>query len=105
MMKKLTLAVAISTLVVTGCANMSNTQKGATIGAIAGAVIGKGTGDHDKSRYVWGAVAGALAGGAIGAYMDKQEQEFREELAGSGVQVIRDGDNIQIGRASCRERV
>lgn len=96
MMKKLTLAVAISTLVVTGCANMSNTQKGATIGAIAGAVIGKGTGDHDKSRYVWGAVAGALAGGAIGAYMDKQEQEFREELAGSGVQVIRDGDNIRL---------
>ncbi|GAB3287460.1 OmpA family protein [Pseudidiomarina andamanensis] len=96
MMKKLAVAVAVSSLVVTGCANMSNTQKGATIGAIAGAVIGKGTGDHDKSRYVWGAVAGAIAGGAIGAYMDKQEREFREELAGSGVQVIRDGDNIRL---------
>lgn len=96
MMKKLTLAVAVSTLVVSGCANMSNTQKGATIGAVAGAVIGKGTGDHDKSRYVWGAVAGALAGTAIGAYMDKQEQEFRDELAGSGVQVIRDGDSIRL---------
>lgn len=96
MMKKLAVAVAVSSLVVTGCANMSNTQKGATIGAIAGAVIGKGTGDHDKSRYVWGAVAGAIAGGAIGAYMDKQEQEFRDELAGSGVQVIRDGDNIRL---------
>lgn len=96
MFKKLALAVAISSLAVSGCANMSNTQKGATIGAIAGAVIGKGTGDHDKSRYVWGAVAGAIAGGAIGAYMDKQEQEFRDELAGSGIEVIRDGDNIRL---------
>lgn len=95
-MKKLVLAVAVSSVVVTGCANMSNTQKGATIGAIAGAVIGKGTGDHDKSRYVWGAVAGAIAGGAIGSYMDKQEQEFRESLAGSGVQVVREGDNIRL---------
>lgn len=95
-MKKLVLAVAISSLTMAGCANMSNTQKGATIGAIAGAVIGKGTGDHDKSRYVWGAVAGAIAGGAIGAYMDRQEEEFRESLAGSGVQVIRDGDTIRL---------
>jgi len=95
-MKKLVLAVAISSLTVVGCANMSNTQKGATIGAIAGAVIGKGTGDHDKSRYVWGAVAGAIAGGAIGAYMDRQEEEFRESLAGSGVEVIRDGDTIRL---------
>lgn len=95
-MKKLVLAVAVSSFVVTGCANMTNAQKGATIGAIAGAVIGKGTGDHDKSRYVWGAVAGAIAGGAIGAYMDKQEQEFRESLAGSGIEVIREGDNIRL---------
>lgn len=95
-MKKLVLAVAVSSLVATGCANMTNAQKGATIGAIAGAVIGKGTGDHDKSRYVWGAVAGAIAGGAIGSYMDKQEQEFRDSLAGSGVEVIREGDNIRL---------
>ena len=95
-MKNVVLAVAVSSFVVTGCANMTNTQKGAAIGAVAGAVIGKGTGDHDKSRYVWGAVAGALAGGAIGAYMDKQEQEFRDSLAGSGVEVIREGDNIRL---------
>jgi len=98
-MKKLLLVVAMSSLTLVGCesmSGMSNTQKGAAIGAITGAVVGKGTGDHDKSRYVWGAVAGAIAGGAIGAYMDKQEQEFRDELSGSGVQVIRDGDNIRL---------
>lgn len=80
-----------------GCAtNASNTQKGAGIGAVVGAIAGKGTGDNDKSRYVWGAALGALAGGAIGAYMDKQEEEFREELAQSGVEVYREGDSIRL---------
>lgn len=95
-MKKLMLVVAMSSLVASGCANMTNAQKGAAIGAVAGAVLGKGTGDHDKSRYAWGAVVGAIAGGAIGNYMDQQEEEFRQELAGSGVEVIRDGDNIRL---------
>lgn len=96
-MKKTVIAVALSTLVISGCAtNASNTQKGAGIGAVVGAILGKGTGDNDKSRYVWGAALGALAGGAIGSYMDKQEKEFREELADSGVEVIREGDNIRL---------
>ena len=95
-MKKLVLAMTMSSLALVGCENMSNTQKGASIGAVTGALLGKGTGDHDKSRYVWGAAVGALAGGAIGSYMDKQEEEFREELADSGVKVIRDGDNLRL---------
>ena len=95
-MKKFVLAMTMSTLALAGCENMSNTQKGASIGAVTGALLGKGTGDHDKSRYIWGAAVGALAGGAIGSYMDKQEEEFREELADSGVKVIRDGDNLRL---------
>lgn len=97
-MQKTILAGVLSALVLSGCANntMTNTQKGAAIGAVAGALLGKGTGDHDKSRYVWGAAVGALAGAAIGNYMDQQEQEFRDELAGSGVQVIREGDTIRL---------
>ncbi|MGS2719136.1 OmpA family protein [Paraglaciecola aestuariivivens] len=96
-MKKTFIAISLSSLIVVGCAsNTSNTQKGAGIGAVIGALAGKGTGDNDKSRYVWGAALGALAGGAIGSYMDKQEQEFRDELADSGVQVHREGDNIRL---------
>lgn len=96
-MKKTLIAAAVSTLILSGCAsNTSNTQKGAGIGAVLGALAGKGTGDNDKSRYVWGAALGALAGGAIGKYMDNQEEEFRDELAGSGVEVIREGDNIRL---------
>jgi outer membrane protein OmpA-like peptidoglycan-associated protein len=96
-MKSTIIAVAVSTLMVSGCAsNANNAQKGAGIGAVLGALAGKGTGDNDKSRYVWGAALGALAGGAVGAYMDKQEQEFRDELAESGVEVSREGDNIKL---------
>jgi len=96
-MKSTIIAAAVTTLMVSGCAsNANNTQKGAGIGAVVGALAGKGTGDNDKSRYVWGAALGALAGGAIGAYMDKQEQEFRDELADSGVGVYREGDSIRL---------
>jgi outer membrane lipoprotein SlyB len=87
-MKKTMITVMLSTLIILGCApNTSNTQKGAGIGAMLGSLAGKGTGDNDKKRYVWGAILGALAGCAIGSYMDKQEEAFREELADSGVEV------------------
>jgi outer membrane protein OmpA-like peptidoglycan-associated protein len=39
---------------------------------------------------------GALAGGAVGAYQDRQEAALRRDLAGSGVDVVRQGDNITL---------
>lgn len=94
---KRTLAFSIiaSAVVLTGC-QATNTQKGAGIGAGIGAVLGKATGDHDDKRIFIGAAIGALAGAAVGDYMDKQEQAFRDELAGSGVEVVREGDNIRL---------
>jgi outer membrane protein OmpA-like peptidoglycan-associated protein len=86
-----TLALALT---IGGCATNNNTQNGAAIGAVVGALLGKATGDNDKSRYVWGAAVGALAGSAIGNYMDKQEAALREELADTGIEVVRDGDNL-----------
>ena len=96
-MKKTMITITLSAFIITGCASdVNNAQKGAGIGAVLGALAGKGTGDNDKKRYVWGAALGALAGGAIGSYMDKQEEAFREELADSGVEVYREGDNIRL---------
>lgn len=104
-MKRLILAT--STLFFFGCTSIdpytgeqktSNTAAGAGIGAVTGAVIGAATSskkDRDKG-IITGAVAGAAVGGGIGYYMDRQEAKLRQELQGSGVQVQRDGDTINL---------
>lgn len=96
----LTFTVAACTTVdpYTGEQKTSNTAKGAGIGAVAGAIIGAATAsknDRDKA-ILQGAAAGAAAGGGIGYYMDRQEAKLREKLAGSGVQVQRDGNTINL---------
>jgi len=83
----------------TGDKKISDTTKGAGIGAATGAVIGLLTGGdaaaHRKNALIAAGV-GALAGGAIGNYMDRQQAELRHELAGTGVSVTRMGDNITL---------
>src|SRR5512145_1657652 len=98
--------VAAGALALSGCAAMEDmatnpdkekTRKGAGYGAAAGAVIGLLTGGNDKFQAAMiGAAAGALAGGAVGYYMDKQEAKLREQMAGTGVDVVRQGDNITL---------
>lgn len=78
-------AVLAASLVLGGCA--SKTLSGAAIGAAAGAVAGKSTGNHKNKRALIGAAIGALAGAAVGQYMDQQEQMFRQELQGSGIDI------------------
>ncbi|WP_085300082.1 OmpA family protein [Cognaticolwellia mytili] len=93
--KKIIISLVAFSLAATGCVS-TNQEKGAAIGAIAGAVLGKSTSNHKNKRAVWGGAIGAIAGAAIGGYMDKQEQEFRDELAGSGIEIVREGDNLRL---------
>ena len=95
MLKKYSITAIALSLVISGCAS-TNAEKGAAIGAITGAVFGKATSNHKDKRAVWGAAIGAITGAAIGNYMDEQEKAFREELSGSGIDVIREGDNIRL---------
>ncbi|BBN80160.1 porin [Pseudoalteromonas sp. A25] len=95
MNKKGFIAITLGVALVSGC-EMTNTGKGASIGAATGAVLGKATGNHKDKRIFIGAAIGAIAGAAIGDYMDKQEAAFKKELAGSGVEVIREGDNMRL---------
>lgn len=63
----------------------------------AGAIVCGLIGATRNSNSARNAAAGCGAIGAgVGAYMDHQESELREELAGSGVQVERQGDQIQL---------
>jgi len=81
----------------TGKSKVNKTTKGAAIGAAAGAVIGVLSGDGGRERRrnaLIGAGLGALTGGAVGYYMDRQEAELRQQLAGSGVSVIRQDDQV-----------
>lgn len=104
-MKNIT--VLFSALALTACTTLdpytqesktSNAAKGAGIGAVAGAVIGATTAskkDREKGA-ITGAVAGAAVGGGIGYYMDRQEMLLRQKLEGTGVRVVRDGNNIRL---------
>jgi len=64
---------------------------GAIVGALGGAIVG---GSHGRKGALIGAGVGVLAGGAVGAYMDSQEKELRQQLQGTGVSVTRQGDNL-----------
>ncbi len=96
----MTLATGCETLdPYTGESGMSNSTKGALIGAATGVVIGLASGDDAvdrRQRALIGAGAGALAGGSVGYYMDRQEAKLRAELQGTGVSVTRDGDHITL---------
>ena len=81
----------------TGEKQVSKAAIGAGAGAAAGAVVGLITGDDSRERRkhaLIGAGVGALAGGSVGYYMDVQEAKLRQKLAGTGVSITRDGDNI-----------
>ena len=106
MKKQLMIAASLSTLLLVGCTTNPYTGERETGksaiyglgGAAAGAVIGAATsGSDDRGK---GALIGATVGGAAGAgygfYADKQEARLRQELQGTGVQVVRNGDNLQL---------
>ena len=90
-------AVALSVL--SGCANMSETQdgtaRGAGIGAVAGALLGAATGGGK------GAAQGAVLGGALGAgggyiwskKMQDQRVAMEQATRGTGVAVSQTADN------------
>lgn len=107
MRTKTALLIAIAASIsLAGCAAMEDfatnpdkekTRTGTGYGAAAGAVVGLLTaGNNPFKSAMIGAAAGALVGGAAGNYMDKQEAKLRQQMAGTGVDVVRKGDNITL---------
>lgn len=80
------LAVAL-----TGCANMSDTQRSAAIGAGVGAVAGGALG-NGKGAVIGGA-AGALGGYIWSQHMQNKKAEMERATAGTGVAVTQTADN------------
>lgn len=99
MHKVMTASILIATLGLSGCANMSETQKGtakgAGIGAAAGGVIGA-IANGGKGAAIGAAVgagAGAIAGNIWSRKMEAQKQEMEQATAGTGVAVTKTSDN------------
>ncbi len=90
------LAVACATTDRYGNVTQDNATAGILAGAAAGALLGTLAGGDDRRNALIGAGVGALTGGAIGIYMDRQEEDFRQRLRGSGVTVRRVGDNLHL---------
>lgn len=71
-------------------------SKAAIYGAGAAAVCGI-IGSRESSKRARNAALGCgVVGAGVGAYMDVQEAKLREQLQGSGVSVVREGDSIRL---------
>ncbi|MCP5229137.1 OmpA family protein [Accumulibacter sp.] len=96
------LAIALAGNGLSGCANMSESQRdtgtGAAIGAAAGAVVGRATAGGHKGRST---ATGAALGAAIGAaggylwsqHMQEQKAAMEQAAQGTGVAVSQTADN------------
>jgi outer membrane protein OmpA-like peptidoglycan-associated protein len=87
-------AVAMAAMVMGGCAQLSQTQRGALIGAAggaaAGAAVGKATGSTARGAII-GAAVGGTAGALIGRQMDRQADELADAIPGATVQRVGEG--------------
>lgn len=78
----------------TGQSGASDTTKGAVVGGLAGAGIGALAGGTNGALI--GAAVGTAAGGLVGYGMDRENQELRQVLVNSGVQVQQNGNQITL---------
>jgi outer membrane protein OmpA-like peptidoglycan-associated protein len=80
---------------VTGQRRVARSAIGAGLGGIGGYLLGDLIGGRsDRTEKIAGAGIGAVAGGLAGAYMDRQEQALRRETAGTGVEIVREGNEL-----------
>lgn len=90
-----------ASVILSGCAGMSQQQRGAVIGATTGAavggVIGNQTGSTARGAII-GAVVGGAAGAVIGHQMDQQAKELQQNIPGATIQRV--GEGIAVTFAS-----
>lgn len=100
-MRKFLIGTVAVTLALSGCANMSDTQRdtatgagvGAGVGAVIGGTTGGGGGQRTATGAVLGGIAGAVAGNIWSKKMEQQKQSMEQATQGTGVQVSQTADN------------
>lgn len=91
------LVLLITALFLGGCSSLSNTEKGAVIGAGAGAAGGAAVGNAaggTAEGAIIGAVVGGAAGAIIGQRMDTKAEELDEELGNAEVERVGEGIKV-----------
>jgi len=92
----LTLPVLFLACTVNPYTGEQQTRRSVQYGAIGAAVCGL-IGAAESGQRARNAAAGCgLIGAGVGAYMDVQENELREQLQGTGVQIQRNGDDLAL---------
>lgn len=96
-MRKIIISTAAATLILTGCAGMSDTQRntatGAGIGAVAGAILSSATGGSAGTGAAVGAGVGALGTYIWSSNLERQKREMQAATQGTGVGVTQTADN------------
>jgi len=95
--QRVPLVLLVAALFLGGCSSLSNTEKGAVIGAGAGAAggaaVGKAAGGTAEGAII-GAVVGGAAGAIIGRRMDTKAEELDEELENADVERVGEGIKV-----------
>ncbi len=102
MLKKITLMATVAAMGLSGCVTNSTTgekqvSKTAAYGvgaAVTCGIIGAIT--HGSKGARNSAAACGAVGAGVGGYMDYQEKKLREQLANTGVEVERQGNQIKL---------
>jgi len=93
-MNKYLVLILVPAVILSGCASMNKTQKGAAVGTAAGAgmgaVIGKATGNAALGPIIGAAVGGAT-GAVIGRQMDKQAEDIQNKVPDAKVERVGEG--------------
>jgi len=99
-MKKTIVVLAVASMALAGCQNMSDTQRrtaiGTGAGAVAGAALGSligGSGTATRNAAVLGAAAGGIGTYIWSQRMEQQKQAMEQATQGTGVEVTQTADN------------
>ncbi|MFN3820173.1 OmpA family protein [Blastomonas sp.] len=85
----------------TGQQRINRAALGGVGGALGGYLLGDIVGGRrDRTEKIVGAGIGAVAGAGIGYYLEQQERELRQKTAGTGIDVVRDGDSLLLNMPS-----
>jgi len=84
--------LGIGLLVLSGCDTMTPEQRGATTGAVIGAVAGQMVGGSGRSTTI-GAALGGLGGYVWSQQMENKKRQMEQATAGTGTVVTQTADN------------